>query len=203
MYMLNWKNWIKADTMCLPYNRKYTFVAKHIFTDTWELQLWEDYVSVVLDAKIRTTGFKTLIELDKYLYGIVTDPNFNLVDHIIDPQPMLAKAMSKPVVDIRALSKSNTKSSERNFQIGDIVKHFKHERVTDPADSNVYLYKIIAFADHTETGEMLVVYQALYSKPAWGINFDTFARPYDMFMSEVDHEKYPDIKQKYRFEKFV
>ena len=81
---------------------------------------------------------------------------------------------------------------ERKFQPGDIVKHFKRELVDQ--NTKEYIYKIITFAHHSETDEMLVVYEALY--PPYKI----CARPYDMFMSEVDREKYPNIKQKYRFE---
>ena len=81
---------------------------------------------------------------------------------------------------------------ERIFQAGDLVCHFKRELV-DPTTLE-YLYKIITFASHTETGEKLVIYQALYAP------FKICARPYDMFVSEVDREKYPDIKQKFRFE---
>lgn len=82
---------------------------------------------------------------------------------------------------------------ERDICVGDIVRHFKREWVS--AETSEYLYKVLAFAQHTETGEKLVVYQALYSP------FKVCARPYNMFMSEVDKEKYPDIRQRYRFEK--
>ena len=82
---------------------------------------------------------------------------------------------------------------ERDILAGDIVQHFKREWVS--ADTSEYLYKVLAFAQHTENGENLVIYQALYAP------FKVCARPYSMFMSEVDREKYPDVKQKYRFEK--
>mgnify|MGYP003308131037 CR=1 FL=1 len=86
-----------------------------------------------------------------------------------------------------------------DISVGDIVQHFKRETLSNPG--NLYLYKILAFAEHTETKETLVIYQALYKDESKNIDHTIFARPYDMFMSEVDREKYPDIKQKYRFEK--
>jgi hypothetical protein len=89
-----------------------------------------------------------------------------------------------------------------DIKVGDIVQHFKREVLFDK-NNQLYLYKILEIAEHTETGEKLVIYQALYDSDAMGIHFGVFARPFDMFMSEVDRDKYPDIKQKYRFEKYV
>ena len=83
--------------------------------------------------------------------------------------------------------------ADRSFQPGTIVKHFEREL---PPEGNRYLYRIIGTAEHTETGELLMIYQALYG------SCGTFARPLEMFLSEVDREKYPEIKQKYRFEKY-
>lgn len=92
--------------------------------------------------------------------------------------------------------------SRREFKPGDIVKHFKREFLKGEAFriSSKYLYKIIGIAEHTETKEKVVVYQALYKSEKDNVNFGLYVRPYDMFMSEVDHWKYPDIKKKYRFE---
>lgn len=89
----------------------------------------------------------------------------------------------------------NADTPKRDIQAGDIVQHFKREWVSP--ETSEYLYKVLAVAYHTENGEKLVIYQALYAP------FKICARPYDMFMSEVDREKYPDIRQKYRFEKVV
>lgn len=81
--------------------------------------------------------------------------------------------------------------------VGSIVQHFKREFACRP---DVYIYKVLAFSTHTETKERLVVYQAMYSDEKMGVNFGVYCRPFEMFFSEVDHQKYPEYSQKYRFE---
>ena len=83
----------------------------------------------------------------------------------------------------------------------DVVRHFKFETLTETEKlKNVYTYQILnTDVLHTETAEHLIVYKSLYDghNVSYG---QIFARPLEMFLSEVDHVKYPNIKQKYRFE---
>lgn len=76
----------------------------------------------------------------------------------------------------------------REIKIGKIYKHFKGK-----------LYIVLDIVNDSESNndieyKKIVIYQALY-----GENLK-WAREYDMFNSEVDREKYPDVEQKYRFE---
>ena len=93
----------------------------------------------------------------------------------------------------------------RTFKKDDIVKHFKREIMTKEQLENnpyLYLYKIIGTSRHTESGEELMIYLPLYETECTN-GVDYAARPLDMFISEVDQQKYPNIKQKYRFIKMT
>ena len=87
---------------------------------------------------------------------------------------------------------------ENRFVSGDVVQHFKRGLLTPEelsAEPEKYLYDVLGTAEHTETGELLMIYRPRYGERK------LYARPLEMFLSEVDREKYPDVKQKYRFER--
>lgn len=72
----------------------------------------------------------------------------------------------------------------QELELKRVYKHFKGD-----------YYFVEDVVIHSETREKLVLYRPLY-----GDGKQLYVRPIDMFLSEVDHEKYPNVKQKYRFE---
>lgn len=74
----------------------------------------------------------------------------------------------------------------REIKLNTIYRHFKGDK-----------YLVMDIVIDSETGKEMVLYKALYG------DLSCYVRPLDMFLSEVDHDKYPDVKQKYRFEEIT
>lgn len=87
------------------------------------------------------------------------------------------------------------------FKEGDIIRHFKRDLISnEDKEKNLYLYRVVAIAKHTETQEMMLVYQALYYP------FDTYTRPLLMAMEPTPKERYPEeqrcLLQEHRLEAY-
>ena len=81
------------------------------------------------------------------------------------------------------------------FKSGQIIKHFKRELITNKDSvGNKYFYKVLGVAQHTETGEQILIYEALYPP------YSMFARPLELAEGKVDKEKYPTVQQEDIFE---
>jgi len=91
------------------------------------------------------------------------------------------------------------KGEKSMFKSGDIVSHFKRDFLSPEElarEPNMYLYEIVGTAEHTESGEKLMIYRPLYGEGG------LYARPAEMFLSPVDRGKYPNARQAMRFEEF-
>ena len=82
--------------------------------------------------------------------------------------------------------------NERIIKPFTMWKHFKGSKAF-----------VITLAQHSETGEILVVYYCMGNDGKTNHKDGLYARPLDMFISEVDHKKYPEVTQKYRFEEII
>ena len=171
------------------------YSSEYQIGDTFEIEgTWYGGVHI-----IGKTGAPVSLDKDEYIYLDASPENkANSASVVSHPKSSDTAQTSQVIQKTQTVStfsadtgKTDTKPLHE-IHTGDIVRHFKREWVSE--ESTKYLYKVLAFAEHTETGEKLVVYQAMYAP------FKICARPYDMFMSEVDHQKYPGVRQQWRFE---
>ena len=128
-------------------------------------------------------------DIEKYLSNVLFCSTRNLHVEEATVNPKDTKLLLDTNCDLAECQKYfdnevSTISPDREVEIGATYRHFKGKEVT-----------VIAIAQDSEVpGRYDVVYNC---------KAGCFHRPYDMFISEVDHVKYPDAKQKYRFEKVV
>lgn len=130
------------------------------------------------------TGTKT-----SHIWNISKGRQVNVVMHGIDADVNISY---NPLAERHWYKVQNVKCKNgqlfRELQVGDVVRHFK---------GNLYII-VSCGVLNSETEQYEVIYRALYPD-AFG-NYQTFAKPYSMFMEKVDKTKYPDAEQEYRME---
>ena len=110
--------------------------------------------------------------------------------HIDESENFILDGENEPNCDLALLTRHFKKDNSNMLfdrplpKKGEKYKHFKLGKIVT----------VIGLSRHTETEEITVVYE--YDGTIWN-------RPLEMFMSEVDKEKYPNVSQRYRFEKVV
>ena len=129
--------------------------------------------------------YKTMPEDDKKHFDIMFDiKNIDRGIKSLNPQLQMFRSLGRYELDPKYLM------------------HFKRE-MEEISDDNYfkYMYKLLYVSTHSETKDLLVNYEALYEDESKGIKlYHICSRPIEMFISKVDTKKYPNIKQKYRFE---
>lgn len=131
------------------------------------------------------------LENVKYRLGLIKTEYDDVIQqlHIEESEEFEAKEELEENCDLALLTRHFKKDVDYNFdrpipQTGEKYRHFKQGKIVN----------IIGICRHTETTEISVVY---------GCEGQVWNRPLEMFMSEVDKKKYPDAKQRYRFERLT
>lgn len=153
----------------------------------YDPDIYIDYVRFNVDY-----GHKKAAEAACIVFGARVEYADTIGDLITDLKTQYSSSdeLSFPITDIIIED-----DASRRFIPGMTVRHFKAEFNTPEQElQNNYYYKILGTGKHSETGEKLMIYQALYN------DHYICARPYSMFESKVDKEKYPNVKQEYRFQ---
>lgn len=153
----------------------------------YDPDIYIDYVRFNVDY-----GHKKAAEAACIVFGARVEYADTIGDLITDLKTQYSSSdeLSFPITDIIIED-----DASRRFIPGMTVRHFKAEFNTPEQElQNNYYYKILGTGKHSETGEKLMIYQALFN------DHYICARPYSMFESKVDKEKYPNVKQEYRFQ---
>ena len=153
----------------------------------YDPDIYIDYVRFNVDY-----GHKKAEEAACIVFGARVEYADTIGDLITDLKTQYSSSdeLSFPITDIIIED-----DASRRFIPGMTVRHFKAEFNTPEQElQNNYYYKILGTGKHSETGEKLMIYQALFN------DHYICARPYSMFESKVDKEKYPNVKQEYRFQ---
>ena len=178
----------------------YPYNPNGIYTSAYSKWVW-DYESIGIEPAIpKMLSFTTLEDL----------VNSSDCDNYINKEFITSMGVFRHTESKRILFYGDdTKELDYSYRpddIGRIVRHFKRETVD--TSSTECLYQILYPRATLITGEKVTIYKSLYEKKqSKGAGYtkddiyygQVFARPFDMFWSQVDTEKYPNIKQKNRF----
>ena len=178
---------LSYDNNCIVLSLDFFTKSENLFYDNKETK-------ELAESKLRETHLAK-ISISDEIYVINKD---GYIGQSTSKEIEYAKSLGIPVKYLEPLELLDY-NPDHTFKKGTVVKHFKRELLSeyDKKYTSKYLYLIEGTAMHTENGEELVIYKSLSE------DMKIYARPASMFYGLVDKEKYPDIKQKYRFEEYI
>lgn len=178
----------------LSYGNNCIVLSLDFFTKSENLFYDNKETKELAESKLRETHLAK-ISISDEIYVINKD---GYIGESTSKEIEYAQSLGIPVKYLEPLELLDY-NPDHTFKKGTVVKHFKRELLSeyDKKYTSKYLYLIEGTAMHTESGEELVIYKSLSE------DMKIYARPASMFYGLVDKEKYPDIKQKYRFEEYI